>query len=151
MMIIVRRVTYYESDMFFLKLPFVVKVSLHPYIILRIFMNITFNSLRHINKYLQFLIMPSFSQRKNKRSLNLCSIFICKKVWHQGQCHKPFYGRRLRIFVKSQSVYPWQAFPALSNVCGSCLTIKHYPILEKLARDKHQLIAKIRNLRPQKV
>ncbi len=36
----------------------------------------------------------------------------------KGQCYKAFYGRNLQIFVISWSVCPWQAFPALPNVCG---------------------------------
>jgi hypothetical protein len=36
----------------------------------------------------------------------------------RGQCYKTFYGRKLQIFVISWSVCPWQALPALSNVCG---------------------------------
>ncbi len=41
------------------------------------------------------------------------------KISHtfMGQCHKNFFVRNLRIFVISQSVCPWQAFPAQSNVC----------------------------------
>ncbi len=34
------------------------------------------------------------------------------------QCYKTFYGRKLRLFVLSYSVCPWQAFPAKPNVCG---------------------------------
>ncbi len=37
-------------------------------------------------------------------------------IW--GQCYKTFYGRTLCIFIISQSVCPWQAFPAKSIVCG---------------------------------
>ncbi len=59
-----------------------------------------------------------------------------------------FYDGKLRIFVISQSVCPWQAFPAQSNVCcqgqpercftwvGSGLTHKHQTRLEKLGKDK---------------
>ncbi len=32
------------------------------------------------------------------------------------QCHKNFYGRKLRLFIISQSVCPLQAFPAQPNV-----------------------------------
>ncbi len=35
----------------------------------------------------------------------------------EDQPYKTFYGRNLWICVISQSVYPWQAFPAQSNVC----------------------------------
>ncbi len=36
-----------------------------------------------------------------------------------GACTiKTFYGRNLRIVVEIYSVFPWKAFPALSNVCG---------------------------------
>jgi hypothetical protein len=34
-----------------------------------------------------------------------------------GQCYKMFHVRNLRIFIISYGVCPWQAFPALSNVC----------------------------------
>ncbi len=30
------------------------------------------------------------------------------------QCYKTFYGRKLRLFIKSQSVCPWQVFLAQS-------------------------------------
>ncbi len=36
----------------------------------------------------------------------------------RGQCYKTFYGRKLRFLVVSQSVYPQQASPAQSIVCG---------------------------------
>ncbi len=31
-------------------------------------------------------------------------------IW--GQCYKSFYGRKLRLFIISQSICHWQAFPA---------------------------------------
>ncbi len=40
------------------------------------------------------------------------------KISPWGQCYKIFFVRNLRIFVISQSVCPWQAFQAQSNVCG---------------------------------
>jgi len=43
---------------------------------------------------------------------NMISIF-CQNIndtW--GLYYKTFYGRNLHIFVISQSVCPWQAFPA---------------------------------------
>ncbi len=77
----------------------------------------------------------------------------------RGQSYKTFYIRKLRIFVISQSVCPWQAFPVQSDVLmfvdnsrslhqsgapewyftqvGSCHTRKHQTRLERLARDKH--------------
>jgi len=33
------------------------------------------------------------------------------------QSYKTFYGRNLRMFAIIQSVCPWQAFPAWSNIC----------------------------------
>ncbi len=35
-------------------------------------------------------------------------------VWNEpkGQCYKTFYDHKLRIFIISKSVCPWQAFPA---------------------------------------
>ncbi len=32
------------------------------------------------------------------------------KAW--AQCYKTFYGRKLSLFIISQSVCPWKAFPA---------------------------------------
>ncbi len=43
---------------------------------------------------------------------------ISQSIWPfpaLGQCYKPFYGRNLRIFVISQSVYLWQVLPSQSN------------------------------------
>ncbi len=47
-------------------------------------------------------------------------IFFCK-LWMLKvltTCYKTFFVRNLKIFVISQSVCPWQAFPAQSIVCG---------------------------------
>jgi hypothetical protein len=33
-------------------------------------------------------------------------------------CYKTFYDRNLRAFLISSCVCPWQAFTALSNICG---------------------------------
>ncbi len=49
-----------------------------------------------------------------------------KKVYNIGpriQCYKTFYGRYLRMFIISQSVCPWQAFPAKSSVQGETLQL----------------------------
>ncbi len=43
-------------------------------------------------------------------------IFLCKL--QRGQYYTTFYGRNLPISIISSNVCPWQAFPALSNVCG---------------------------------
>jgi hypothetical protein len=50
------------------------------------------------------------------------------------QCYKTFYGHILSIFMQVEP----RAYPKLciTWVC-SCLTHKHYTILERLARDKH--------------
>ncbi len=37
-------------------------------------------------------------------------------IGSRASCYKSHYVRNLRIFVVSQSVCPWQAFPAKSNV-----------------------------------
>ncbi len=37
---------------------------------------------------------------------------LLNKISHRGQCYKTFYGRKLLLFIISQSVCPWQAFPA---------------------------------------
>ncbi len=50
-----------------------------------------------------------------------------KKFFNIGpwaQCFETFYGRNLRVFVISESVYPWQAFQAWSN--------KHSSLVQKL-------------------
>ncbi len=46
-----------------------------------------------------------------------------------GQCCKNFYGRKLRIFVKSWSVCSWQAIPAYSIVFGK---VRSLPLREHL-------------------
>ncbi len=56
---------------------------------------------------------------------NFLKIFY--SIGTRGQCYKTFYVRNLRIFVISQSVCPWQAFPAQSNVC----LVKQTPTLFK--------------------
>jgi hypothetical protein len=60
--------------------------------------------------------------KKNKK-------FIAMDTW--GLYHKTFYGRNLQIFRICWSVFPWQAFPAYSNVCGqgwSLPLVKHLSI-----------------------
>ncbi len=58
-------------------------------------------------KTLQLIIKIRKLQTKK-----FCNIGPC------GRYYKTFYGRKLRIFVISQSVCPSQAFPAQSNMCG---------------------------------
>ena len=41
-------------------------------------------------------------------------VCIARTTW--DQCYKTFYSRKFQIFVMSQSVCSWQAFPAF--VCG---------------------------------
>ncbi len=81
-----------------------------------------------------------------------------------GRCQKTFYGRKLRLFIISQSICPWQAFPAQSNVQSqperSDFQVLHSRIGswphpqtldqagEALQRQTLQLIMKSRNLRP---
>jgi hypothetical protein len=51
-----------------------------------------------------------------RKSANHCY----KKFYNTGpraQCFKTFYVRNLRVNVISVSDCPWQAYPALSNVC----------------------------------
>ncbi len=36
----------------------------------------------------------------------------------RGQCYKTFFGRNLRLFTISWSIFPREALPAYSNVCG---------------------------------
>ncbi len=80
-----------------------------------------------------------------------------------GQYYKSYNGRNLRIFVISQIVCPWQAFPAWSNVCGQSaqsgaperyftrvgpgLGRTHWTKLERLGQT-FQLITKICKLWP---
>ncbi len=40
-----------------------------------------------------------------------------------GQCYKTFCGRKLRLFILSQSDCPWQAFEAQSYVCWICWSL----------------------------
>ena len=77
----------------------------------------------------------------------------CIATW--GQCYKTFYSHKLLLFIISESVCPWKAFPAQSYVCrsgqeptlkwsilrcfilvGSGLTRKYQTGMERLARDK---------------
>ncbi len=58
---------------------------------------------------------------RDKHSSLLRKFLNCRQKSYnfgtQGQCYKTFFARNLYIFVISQSVCPWQAFPAQSNVC----------------------------------
>ncbi len=49
------------------------------------------------------------------RCCQICLHFHSKKS-NWDQCYKTFYVRNLQVFLISQSVCPWQAFPAQSNV-----------------------------------
>jgi hypothetical protein len=80
------------------------------------------------------LIMPAFTKKRSFIELapnqipghSLMealkqNIFIKKQIGViniRGLDYKTFYDPNLRIFVISWSVCPWQASPALSNVCG---------------------------------
>ncbi len=86
------------------------------------------------------------------------------------QCYKTFYDCNLQIFVISQSVSPWQAFPAQSNVLlvrpggfprvenlkGASLgqAMPYLQILDQAGKacqgQTLQLITEIRKLRPKK-
>ncbi len=96
---------------------------------------------------------PSRCQR---RDLNPHSLdYECRE--NATLCYQePFYGCNLQMFVISQSVCPWQAFPAQFNVCGQGQGLR--PYLQTLDQAGEacqgqtlQLITKIRKLRPQKV
>jgi hypothetical protein len=53
------------------------------------------------------------------KEFNVCSFaFLLPHGISRGLYYKTYYGRHLRIFVINQSVCPWQAFPAKSNVYG---------------------------------
>jgi hypothetical protein len=54
-------------------------------------------------------LLPIFVNYGRKKFYNI-------ETW--GECYKTFYSRNLRIFVISQCVCPWQAFPVWSLVCG---------------------------------
>ncbi len=79
-------------------------------------------------------------------------MFRCSQFIYLGQCYKTYYGRNLRMFVISQSVCLWQAFPVCCNAgaypieehfrcstLGQALGLAHkqQTRLEKFARDKH--------------
>ncbi len=73
--------------------------------------------------YFSVFLMYKLAHILKVLSLRTHYIFKLEKVmalenmlW--GQCYKAFFVRDLRIFVISQSVCPWQAFPAQSIVCG---------------------------------
>ncbi len=88
----------------------------------------------HLFSYKYYNISTSGQFNKNSRVL----------IYNAGQCYKTFFGRKLRLFVISQSICPWHAFPAQSNVWGEPirvkqapgLTHKHQNGLKRLARDK---------------
>ncbi len=52
-----------------------------------------------------------------------------------GQCYKSFYGRKLRLFVISQNVCPWQVFMYSTLGQTPDHTHKHQTRLVKLAKD----------------
>ncbi len=118
------------------------------------------NTIRGLQPYQQILDQAG----KACQGQTLQLIWPCRQLWQKkfynidsrGLYYKTFYARNLHILVISKSVYPWQAFPALSDVCGearslpqsvahercftrvgSALTCKHQTRLERLARDKH--------------
>ncbi len=55
-----------------------------------------------------------------------------------GQCYETFYGRKLRLFIISQSVCPWQAYQVYQVLLLG--RFRPYPQtldqVERLARDK---------------
>ncbi len=61
-----------------------------------------------LDKYKHSSLFWPLRQQRRKTFYNI-------DTW--AQCYKTFYCCNLRIFVISQSGCPWQAFPALSNVC----------------------------------
>ncbi len=105
-----------------------------------------------LQKFLLVFIFDSANVR------NICTKDLTGRRDFTGRSlhSETFYCRNLRIFVISQTVRPWQAFPVQSNVCGQgqgptlewstskvvhlgrlCLTHKHQTRLERLSRDKH--------------
>jgi hypothetical protein len=52
------------------------------------------------------------------RTLTQKDIEALRRISVWCRRYKTFYGRKLQIFVICYSVCPWQAFPALPNVCG---------------------------------
>ncbi len=59
------------------------------------------------------IITSSISQTKPCVFMKI--IFSDKLDLFRGRCYKTFFVHDLRIFVLSQSVCPWQTFPAQSN------------------------------------
>jgi hypothetical protein len=47
--------------------------------------------------------------------VNALSVFGAVGCESRAQYYKKIYGRKSRLFIISQSVCPWQAFPAYSN------------------------------------
>ncbi len=82
----------------------------------------------------------SLAREKHSSLLRILINYSCKKF---GLHYKTFYDRNLCIFIISQSVCPWQAYPSdapfrcstLGQAPG--LTHKHQTRLESLDRDKH--------------
>ncbi len=64
-----------------------------------------------------FWIPNLFSCFSVVASATSCTTAACR-LTSRRQCYKTFCDRKLRMFVISWSVSPWQAFPASSNVCG---------------------------------
>jgi hypothetical protein len=109
------------------------------------------------SKHYSIVLIAKIYCRK-KLIVHAFKTFFCKLVRlslieeSRRQCDKTFYGRKLQIFNNkleclllaslSSLVYCFRVRPgAYPERCftwvGSCLTCKHYTILERLARDKH--------------
>ncbi len=109
-----------------------------------------------LRKYSRKNFLKNVLREPNFKNVTLQKLQI---IWRcfcdystRGLYHETHYSRNLRISVISQSVCPWQAFPAQSNVSEqgwslhfSCSTIgkgprvyhQHQIILENPARNKH--------------
>ncbi len=55
---------------------------------------------------------------QEKISQTTVSLYFNFPLSTSRKCYKNFYNLKLRLFIISQSVCPWQAFPAQPNACG---------------------------------
>ncbi len=63
--------------------------------------------------------LEKFAGRKTEKLVTKIRNLRAKKFYNIGpRCYEYFYGRNLQMDQISWSVCPFQAFPALSNICG---------------------------------